>query len=86
MHLFFVFSIFPESFRWYCIRQKFHEAENALTELASCNTHKKPDVPSVCDYINSVVSNTMRVRTYTYLDIFKTRRMVIYTAILCVAR
>lgn len=80
-----LYFIFPESFRWYCCRQKFNEAECALREMTSCNTHKKPDVTSVCDHISSTVINAMRVRTYTYLDIFKCRRRLLSTCILSIA-
>ncbi|CAC5402233.1 SLC22A4_5 [Mytilus coruscus] len=81
----FVTNFFAESFRWYCCRQKFNEAENILREMTSCNSHKKPDVTSVCDNITMAVINTMRVRTYTYLDIFKTKRLITSIIILSCA-
>ncbi|XP_076074841.1 solute carrier family 22 member 15-like [Mytilus galloprovincialis] len=79
------YFLFPESFRWYCCRQKFNEAEHILREMTSCNSHKKPDVTSVCDNITMAVINTMRVRTYTYLDIFKTKRLITSITILSFA-
>lgn len=57
-----------------------------MREMTSCNSHKKPDVTSVCDNITMAVINTMRVRTYTYLDIFKTKRLITSITILSFAR
>ncbi|KAL3876698.1 hypothetical protein ACJMK2_034501, partial [Sinanodonta woodiana] len=70
-----------ESFRWLMCQHRFSESEAVLKELISCNGFGMEGMTRYCDMARACVINSMHRKKFTYVDLFYSRKMSVWTGV-----
>lgn len=78
-----IIRLVPESIRWLAVKGRLDEAEAVVERVASLNGHTKPsNTRQRLQKVADEEEKAGRGHHYTYLDVYRGRRMVFTTLIL----